>query len=65
MRAVLQSHGIDDVDVQPGRSGQFDVLVDGELKYSRYASGRFPSDEEIARLGACLEHSAPATERAR
>ncbi|MCC6535701.1 MAG: Rdx family protein [Burkholderiales bacterium] len=53
MRAVLQSHGIDDVDVQPGRSGQFDVLVDGELKYSRYASGRFPSDEEIARLGAC------------
>jgi predicted Rdx family selenoprotein len=41
-----------DVDVQAGRSGQFDVLVDGTLRYSRHATGRFPSDDDIARLAA-------------
>ena len=50
MRDALQAKGLTDVDIEPGRSGQFDIVVDGTLKYSRYQTGRFPSDDEIARL---------------
>lgn len=31
----------------PGGHGQFDVLVDGELVFSKHAVGRFPEDGEI------------------
>jgi selT/selW/selH-like putative selenoprotein len=31
----------------PGSSGQFDVLVDGELVFSKKHVGRFPEDDEI------------------
>ena len=34
----------------PGGRGQFDVLRDGELLFSKHAIGRFPEDGEIARL---------------
>jgi predicted Rdx family selenoprotein len=50
VRDALQAKGITEVDLQPGRSGQFDVLVDGALRYSRYQTGRFPTDEEVAAL---------------
>lgn len=50
MRDALQAKGITSVELQPGKSGQFDITIDGELRYSRYQTGRFPSDEEIARL---------------
>jgi selT/selW/selH-like putative selenoprotein len=33
--------------VIPGGKGQFDVLVDGELVFSKYAAGRFPEPDEI------------------
>ena len=33
--------------VTPGGKGQFDVLVDGELVFSKYTAGRFPEKEEI------------------
>ena len=34
-----------------GENGQFDVLVDGELVFSKKREGRFPEhDEIIARL---------------
>ena len=42
--------GLRDVEVETGRSGQFDVVVDGQLKYSRYSTGGFPSDLEIDAL---------------
>ena len=48
----MQARGITEVDIEPGRSGQFDILVDGALKYSRYQTGRFPTDEEIAAVAA-------------
>jgi len=50
VRDALRAKGITDCELQTGRSGQFDILVDGALKYSRYDTGRFPSDDEIARL---------------
>jgi predicted Rdx family selenoprotein len=50
VRDALQRKGIAEIDIQTGKSGQFDILVDGTLKYSRYQTGRFPSDAEIDAL---------------
>lgn len=35
------------MELRPGKSGQFDVTVDGALKYTRKRTGRFPTDAEI------------------
>jgi predicted Rdx family selenoprotein len=48
----LQQRGITEVALETGRSGQFDVIVDGQLKYSRYSTGTFPSDQEVDGLAA-------------
>ena len=32
----------------PGRSGIFDVIVDGELVFSKFKTGRFPEPGEVA-----------------
>ena len=50
VRDALQAKGIAAVELRPGRSGQFDIVIDGALKYSRYDTGRFPSEQEIDRL---------------
>lgn len=45
------AHGVDlDIELRPGKSGQFDVTVDGALKYTRGRAGRFPTDAEIEGL---------------
>jgi predicted Rdx family selenoprotein len=36
-----------DVELKPGRSGQFDVTIDGTLAFTRAKTGRFPTDSEI------------------
>jgi predicted Rdx family selenoprotein len=46
----LQRKGVSEIDLQTRKSGQFDVIVDGALKYSRYQTGRFPSDADINAL---------------
>jgi hypothetical protein len=38
------------VRITPGGRGQFDVVRDGELVYSKQAKGRFPEDGEIVTL---------------
>jgi predicted Rdx family selenoprotein len=38
------------VEVRPGKSGQFDIVVDEELVYSRYETGRFPSDSDLEKI---------------
>jgi len=50
VRDALKARGVTNIELQPGRAGQFDVTVDGELRYSRYRTGRFPSAEDIAKL---------------
>jgi selT/selW/selH-like putative selenoprotein len=36
----------------PGSTGQFDVVADGQLVFSKHAAGRFPEEGEIlAKLG--------------
>ena len=47
MRERLEKLGAREVELKPGRSGQFDVTVDGALKYTRSKTGRFPTDDEL------------------
>jgi selT/selW/selH-like putative selenoprotein len=42
----LNANGIQAEDI-PGSKGQFDVLRDGELIFSKHESGRFPEHDEI------------------
>ena len=46
----LEKLGAAEVELRIGRSGQFDVSVDGTLKYTRSKTGRFPTDDEIEDL---------------
>jgi selT/selW/selH-like putative selenoprotein len=39
-----------DASITPGSGGQFDVLADGALVFSKAATGRFPEDGEVAEL---------------
>ena len=50
MRDSLQKKGAVDIELRPGKSGQFDVTVDGALKYTRSKTGRFPTDAELEGL---------------
>ena len=47
MRDSLHKQGATDIELRVGKSGQFDVTVDGTLKYTRSKTGRFPTDDEI------------------
>ena len=44
--AELESNGISAQDI-PGGKGQFDVVRDGELVFSKHETGRFPEHDEI------------------
>jgi len=50
VKAKLEQLGIGDIDIAPGKSGQFDVTMDGKLAYSKYQTGRFPTDDEVDAL---------------
>ena len=52
MKAWLEAHGRGPVDIQVGKTGQFDIVANGQLVYSRYSTGRFPSDADLEKLGA-------------
>lgn len=44
--ARLRAAGAE-VELVKGVGGVFEVTVDGELKFSKKATGRFPTDEEV------------------
>jgi predicted Rdx family selenoprotein len=44
--AELESNGIAALDI-PGGKGQFDVVREGELVFSKHEAGRFPEHDEI------------------
>jgi predicted Rdx family selenoprotein len=50
VKAWIEAHGHGPVDAQPGKSGQFDVVSDGKLVYSRANTGRFPSESDLATI---------------
>jgi predicted Rdx family selenoprotein len=46
---MLNDKGVD-AEAIAGGKGQFDVLRDGELVFSKHSVGRFPEEDEIAAL---------------
>jgi predicted Rdx family selenoprotein len=44
---MLKGRGVE-ATTTPGGKGQFDVLRDGELVFSKHQTGRFPGEAEIA-----------------
>ena len=47
MRDRLEKLGAADIELRVGNSGQFDVTVDGTLKYTKSKTSRFPTDDEV------------------
>ena len=39
-----------DVELIKSSGGVFEIVVDGDLKFSKKALNRFPTDEEVANL---------------
>ena len=50
MKAWIESRGRGPVDIRQGKSGQFDIVADERLVYSKYQTGRFPSDAELEKI---------------
>jgi selT/selW/selH-like putative selenoprotein len=46
---MLHERGIE-ASATPGGKGQFDVVSDGELVYSKHEVGRFPGENEVLSL---------------
>jgi Rdx family protein len=46
---MLSERGVE-AKATPGGKGQFDVIRNGELVFSKHAVGRFPGEGEIDRL---------------
>ena len=45
--AIQQALGIRSVLVHSSKTGAFEIIADGEVVYSKTATGAFPSKEEI------------------
>jgi predicted Rdx family selenoprotein len=50
VKAWIEGRGRGPVSVEAGKAGQFDVVVDGRLIYSRYDTGRFPDEAKLQEL---------------
>ena len=46
---MLRERGVE-ADAIPGGKGQFDVIRDGELVFSKHAVGRFPGEDSCLTL---------------
>ena len=55
MAASLDSKFGEKAQITPGKSGQFDVLLNGKLVFSKAATGRFPIDGEVEEIFAALK----------
>jgi hypothetical protein len=49
VKAWLEARGKGPVEIQAGKTGQFDVVVH-RLAYSRYDTGRFPWEADLEKL---------------
>jgi predicted Rdx family selenoprotein len=50
VKAWIEGRGRGPVEVEAGKAGQFDVVVDGRLVYSRYDTGTFPDEAKLLEL---------------
>jgi selT/selW/selH-like putative selenoprotein len=48
---LVERYGAE-VELVPGVAGVFEITVDGRLAFSKKATGRFPTDEEVDAVGA-------------
>ena len=51
MKAWIEAKGRGPIELQAGKSGQFDISIDGKLAYSRYDTGRFPGEADLEKIG--------------
>jgi predicted Rdx family selenoprotein len=57
LAASLNSRFGEDAQIKAGKTGQFDVIVDGKLIFSKSAAGRFPLENEVEESFAKLRDS--------
>jgi len=48
---MLRERGIE-ASATPGGKGQFDVLRDGDVVFSKHSEGRCPGEAEVERIGS-------------
>jgi selT/selW/selH-like putative selenoprotein len=48
--ARLQERAGAEVELKKGHGGAFEITVDGALKFSKKATGRFPTDADVDAL---------------
>jgi len=58
LAASLYTRFGEDAEIKAGKTGQFDVVVDGQLIFSKAEVGRFPVDGEVEDRFATLKPSA-------
>ena len=51
MKAWIEARGHGQVELRTGKSGQFDISVEGRLAYSRYQTGLFPTEADLPKIG--------------
>lgn len=49
---MLEALGNREFELVAGGGGVFEIEVDGDLKFSKRALGRFPTDDELNAIGA-------------
>jgi len=55
LAASLDSRFGEKAEITPGKTGQFDVIVNGRLVFSKSSTGRFPVDGEVEEIFAALK----------
>ncbi len=46
----MQARGVAEVEIVKGATGQFDIIADGAIRFSKRDTARFPTDEEVDAL---------------
>jgi predicted Rdx family selenoprotein len=60
LAASLHKRFGEEAEIKAGTTGQFDVVVDGQVIFSKAKAGRFPVEGEVEDLFAALKPAAKA-----
>jgi Rdx family len=60
LAASLHKRFGEEAEIKAGSTGQFDVVVDGEVIFSKAKAGRFPVEGEVEDLFAALKPGSKA-----
>jgi predicted Rdx family selenoprotein len=60
LAASLHKRFGEEAEIKAGSTGQFDVVVDGQVIFSKAKAGRFPVEGEVEGLFAALKPRAEA-----